>query len=172
MVIFNSYVSLPEGTDDYKMAKVCKWMFVFTSPWEFTGSLSCGEPRDLDERDGKNHHRGSSGRCLKTGLVASLCFFLMATMEDGYIRETPQTTRADSRFCVCEVWIVLMLCSTGCAGSSPKCQGHDVAALYFGCQTLLIKSPFGMTMLLWGPMGPNGPWVIARLNPICSWFIQ
>jgi hypothetical protein len=52
MVIFNSYVSLPEGTDDYKMAKVCKWMFVFTSPWEFTGPKLWGA-KDLDERDGK-----------------------------------------------------------------------------------------------------------------------
>ena len=77
----------------------------------------------------ENHHRGSSDVAWKPGSWHRCVF------SDGYHggwihkRNTPNNT-GWFEVCVCEVWIVLMLCSTGCAGSSPKCQGHDVAALY------------------------------------------
>jgi len=53
--------------------------------------------KDLDERDGKITivEAQTLPENRARGIVV---FFLMATMEDGYIRETPQTTRADSRF--------------------------------------------------------------------------
>jgi hypothetical protein len=68
-------------------------------------------------------------RCLQR--ARGIVVFFSDGYHGGWIhkRNTPNNT-GWFEVCVCEVWIVLMLCSTGCAGSSPKCQGHDVAALY------------------------------------------